>query len=183
MVESTKPRQALSIEHMNTDSRIKDNLTEYYECPICTAIPDKSAMMECDCGQRACRECIIDYGVKHKIVGFGNDYGICLGGCQDKQPKIMKMPNRILMDLLETVMMFNCQDCKRYWSYAEFKSHRNLNLCIKDPKADNQIEKLAIRLPNKIDGPKKIEETKSDMSQNKVQVKAQPISRSFFVLV
>jgi len=51
MVESTKkPRVALGIEHMNKDSRIKNELTFYYECEMCSMIPLSSEILECTCG-------------------------------------------------------------------------------------------------------------------------------------
>lgn len=45
MVEAKKPRVALGIEHMNKDSRIKEELTFYYECPVCLVLPFTSKIL------------------------------------------------------------------------------------------------------------------------------------------
>jgi len=49
--------------------------------------------------------------VKEKLVGLDKDVAICLGGCEDKKPKKMKAPDKIMMDLLQKVIMFNCNAC------------------------------------------------------------------------
>ncbi len=100
MVEAKKPRVALGIEHMNKDSRIKDELTFYYECPICLVLPFTSTILECSCGTRACTDCLNDRLAKDKIVGLDKDVAICLGGCLDKKPKKMRAPDKIMTNLL-----------------------------------------------------------------------------------
>lgn len=50
-----------------------------------------------------------------------------------------------MMQMLETVLMFNCKSCERYWSLEELNLHKVESRCVKDTQADNSISKLAIR--------------------------------------
>ena len=50
-----------------------------------------------------------------------------------------------MMQLLETVPMFNCIRCDRYWSLEEFNLHTVESRCLKDNKAENPIVNLKIR--------------------------------------
>jgi hypothetical protein len=94
-----------------------------------------------------------------------------MGSCRDNQPKKMKAPNRIMMELLEKVMMFNCYACKRYWSFDDLNNHKNEERCIPDEKADNHSEKLAIRVPKS---------TADSKRRDAIKVKVE--SRNLFVL-
>jgi hypothetical protein len=66
--------------------------------------------------------------------------------------------------------MFNCNACERYWSFDDINNHKNEERCKKDKKADNLIEKLAIRAPKQAAGSKKVED------------KLKPEGRNLFVL-
>ena len=70
-----------------------------------------------------------------------------MGGCSDKKPKKMRAPDKIMMDLLQKVIMFNCKACKRYWSFDDINNHKNEERCVLDEKADNLIKNLDKRQP------------------------------------
>ena len=81
-------------------------------------------------------------------MALEKDHGICWGSCNDKnERKVKKLnpPNKIMMDLLRTVMVFDCKSCERYWSLDELNNHVLENRCVKDPSANNLISKLAVR--------------------------------------
>lgn len=62
--------------------------------------------------------------------------------------------------------MFNCNACKRYWSFDDINNHKNEERCIPDPKADNLIEKLAIRAPKQEAGYKKVDDKPKTEGRN-----------------
>jgi len=140
-----KTRIALNLENINSDSRISKNSTDYFECPLCLIVPYSSKIMECNCGHRGCESCIKDWT---KGALLQKDHGICWGSCDDKKNvKKLTPPNKIMMELLRTVMVFDCKACERYWSLDELNNHRLESRCVKDPSADNLISKLADRPP------------------------------------
>lgn len=54
----------------------------------------------------------------------------------------MKPTNRLLRIMLETEILFDCDKCKRYWLFREYKQHTERRQCIADPNAPNNIEKI-----------------------------------------
>jgi hypothetical protein len=42
----------------------------------------------------------------------------------------MVPPNQVMMKLLEKVIMFNCDACKRYWTLRELNDHKEKGLCV-----------------------------------------------------
>lgn len=96
--------------------------------------------------------CIKDWCKKKNVADAPKGVGICWAGCEDKKIKRMKPPNKIMTELLQGVIMFNCHACKRYWSFNELNTHRTEDRCVMDPNSENLIEKLATRQPKNIVG-------------------------------
>jgi hypothetical protein len=48
--------------------------------------------------------------------------------------------------MLDCDIMFDCNDCKRFWLFKEFKAHKQKGQCRPDPGAINHIDKIKIKL-------------------------------------
>ena len=45
---------------------------------------------------------------------------------------------------------FNCDACQRHWLFPEFRVHKMRGHCVRDPNAENSIEKLKGRSNHRI---------------------------------
>ena len=51
----------------------------------------------------------------------------------------MRGANKLLMLLLTKVILFDCEKCKRYWSYEDYQKHVIQGKCKNDPTATNYV--------------------------------------------
>ena len=47
-----------------------------------------------------------------------------------------------MIALVKQVMLFNCFECKRYWHYDEYTTHKVKGLCKQDPSAKNYTSQI-----------------------------------------
>ena len=52
-----------------------------------------------------------------------------------------------MQGILEKVLLFNCGDCDRAWSFDQLYTHKNEDRCQIDPQAENNIENLKKEIP------------------------------------
>lgn len=85
---------------------------EYYECQTCTLIPITCDILECPvCAARNCEDCLKQF-TKRQTQPY--KCTICL-----KEYK-MRPTNKLMMLMLTKVIKFDCEKCKRYWTYEEY---------------------------------------------------------------
>lgn len=54
----------------------------------------------------------------------------------------MVAPNKLMMQLLQKLFKFECEDCQRYWSYEDYIMHNLQGRCVKAANADNNVADL-----------------------------------------
>jgi len=59
----------------------------------------------------------------------------------------MRGPNKLMMLLLTKVILFDCEKCKRYWSFEDYQKHALQGNCKNDPKATNYVSQLNLGMP------------------------------------
>lgn len=59
----------------------------------------------------------------------------------------MRGANKLLMLLLTKVILFDCEKCKRYWSYEDYQKHVIQGKCKNDPTATNYVSQLNLGQP------------------------------------
>ena len=145
MVEKSNLRIAIQRRHVNKDSRINIK-TNYYECILCFQVPSNCRIVECvSCKGQACEKCILDHTrkkVERKQLpeDFLQKQKLnCPVACQNNQAASFRSPNKLMMQALEKVVMFDCNLCLKAWLLRDFVSHKQKGLCVKDPEATNSI--------------------------------------------
>ena len=115
--------------------------TEYFECPICFNV--MSDILECpQCTARACEGCAINFGNTKKALTEQEKQQKQMPCSQCHNNVKMLPPNKIMQYLLMNTIRFNCDACQRHWLFPEFRVHKMRGHCVKDPNAENSIEKL-----------------------------------------
>ena len=112
---------------------------EYYECSVCMSIPPDLSILECPvCACRSCKTCLQQFTSKQQAKVQKGNYQCVICNKEFK----MKETNKMMIKILQQVIKFECALCNRYWSFAEFATHKAQGQCRKDPSAPNNIQNM-----------------------------------------
>jgi len=53
-----------------------------------------------------------------------------------------RLPNKMLLKMLDQYFMYECGECERGWLLDEFKEHKDKGFCVMDPTAENHIPRI-----------------------------------------
>jgi len=99
-------------------------------------IPTGAEILECPvCSARNCEDCLRQFTKKNHQP---YKCTICL-----KEYK-MRPTNKLMMLLLTKIIKFDCEKCKRYWSYEDYQTHALKGNCRADSTALNYVTQLSL---------------------------------------